>query len=232
MKKQILVLAFLVYAAVVQAQVSKNFIDQNYIEVTGVAYKEVVPDEIYFNVQINEKDNKGKESVDKLEKEMLSKLESLGLNIKEDVTLNDLSSNFKFYFIKRTDIFASKEYSVKVNSASLAGKVINGLTSIGISNVTLDRLEYSKEEELKLEVKRMAILNAKEKANLLVGALNQQLGKALHIQEFDNPRVFRPQIMEMNVRAKAAFDTEAVEPHFEFDKIRVDASIQVKFAIN
>lgn len=232
MKKQILVLAFHVYAAVVQAQVSKNFIDQNYIEVTGVAYKEVVPDEIYLNVQINEKDNKGKESVDKLEKEMLSKLESLGLNIKEDVTLNDLGSNFKFYFIKRTDIFASKEYSVKVNSASLAGKVINGLTSIGISNVTLDRLEYSKEEELKLEVKRMAILNAKEKANLLVGALNQQLGKALHIQEFDNPRVFRPQIMEMNVRAKAAFDTEAVEPHFEFDKIRVDASIQVKFAIN
>ena len=232
MKKQIFTLALLLASIVTQAQVSKNFIDQNYIEVTGVAFKEVVPDEIYLNVEINEKDNKGKESVEKLEKEMLSKLQSLGVNTKEDVTLNDLGSNFKFYFIKRTDIFASKEYSIKVNNASLAGKVINGLTSIGISNVTLERVEYSKEEELKLEVKKMAILNAKEKASLLVETLDQELGKALHIQEYDNPRVYRPQIMEMKVRATAALDAEAVEPQFEFDKIRVDASIQVKFAIN
>lgn len=231
MKKQILILAFLLVAALVKAQDSKNFIDQNYIEVTGVAYKEVVPDEIYLTVQINEKDNKGRESLDKLEREMLTKLQSLGIDTKEDVMLNDLTSNFKFYILKRTDIFASKEYTVKVNNAALAGKVISGLSEIGISNVGLDRVEYSKEEELKMEVKRLAILNAKEKANLLVGALDQQVGKALHIQEFDNPRVYRPQAMEMKVRGTSSLDAQAA-PEFEFDKIRVDASIQVKFAID
>lgn len=231
MKKQILILAFLFIAAVVQAQDSKNFIDQNYIEVTGVAYKEVVPDEIYLTVQINEKDNKGKESLEKLERDMLAKLKSLGIDTKQDVMLNDLTSNFKFFFLKRTDIFTSKEYTVKVNNAGLAGKVISGLSDIGISNVALDRVEYSKEEELKMEVKRMAILNAKEKANLLVGALDQQVGKALHIQEFDNPRVYRPQVMEMKVRGASSLDAQA-QPEFDFDKIRVDASIQVKFAID
>ena len=74
MKKHILLFALLLVAAIVQAQDSKNFIDQNYIEVTGVAYKEVVPDEIYLTVQINEKDNKGKESLEKLEREMLANL--------------------------------------------------------------------------------------------------------------------------------------------------------------
>lgn len=232
MKKQILILAFLLAATVVKAQDSKNFIDQNYIEVTGVAYKEVVPDEIYLAVQINEKDNKGKESLEKLERDMLAKLKSLGIDTKQDVMLNDLTSNFKFYFLKRTDIFASKEYTVKVNSAALAGKVISGLSEIGISNIGLDRVEYSKEEELKLEVKKMAILNAKEKAGLLVEALDQQLGKALHIQEFDNPRVYRPQMMEMKVRGVESFDEANAAPEFDFDKIRVDATIQVKFAIN
>lgn len=231
MKKQILILAFLLVAAVVQAQ-DKNFIDQNYIEVTGVAYKEVVPDEIYLVVQINEKDNKGRESLDKLEREMLSKLQSLGIDTKEDVMLNDLTSNFKFYFLKRTDIFASKEYTVKVNNAALAGKVISGLSDIGISNVGLDRVAYSKEDDLKLEVKKMAILNAKEKAGLLVGALDQQVGKALHIQEFESPRVYRAQAMEMKIRGVGALEDAQADPEFEFDKIKVEATIQVKFAID
>ncbi|WP_420385107.1 SIMPL domain-containing protein [Roseivirga sp.] len=233
MKKQILILALLLVVAVVQAQDSKNFIDQNYIEVTGVAYKEVVPDEIFLTVEINEKDNKGKESLERLERDMLAKLKSLGINTKEDVMLNDLTSNFKFYFLKKTDIFSSKEYTVKVNNAALAGKVISGLSEIGISNIGLNRVEYSKLEELKLEVKRMAILNAKGKANMLVEALDQQLGKALHIQEFDNPRVYRPQIMEMKVRDAESWNpSNAATPEFEFDKIRIDATIQVKFAID
>ncbi|NVK84291.1 MAG: SIMPL domain-containing protein [Cytophagia bacterium] len=231
MKKQILILAFLLVAALVQAQDSKNFIDQNYIEVTGVAYKEVVPDEIYLNIQINEKDSKGKESLADVEQRMLAKLEELGIDLKEQVTLNDLASNFQFYLLKRTDIFASKEYTVKVDSAALAGDVITGMADIGISNVSLDRVSYSKEEELKMEVKLMAIRNAKEKANLLVGALDQQVGKALHIQEFDNPRVYRPQAMEMKVRGTSSLDAQAA-PEFEFDKLRVDATIQVKFAID
>lgn len=230
MKKHIILLAFILLTAAVKAQDSKNFIDQNYIEVTGVAYKEVVPDEIYLNVQINEKDNKGKESLEKLERDMFAKLQSLGIDTKQNVMLNDLTSNFKFYFLKRTDIFASKEYTVKVNSAALAGKVISGLSEIGISNIGLDRVEYSKEEELKLEVKKMAILNAKAKAGLLVETLDRQLGKALHIQEFDNPRVYRPQVMEMRVKGASSFDDEV--PEFDFDKIRVDATIQVKFAID
>lgn len=233
MKKQILIIALLLVAAFVQAQDSKNFIDQNYIEVTGVAYKEVVPDEIYLTVEINEKDNKGKESLERLEKDMLAKLKSLGINTKEDVILNDLTSNFKFYFLKRTDIFASKEYTVKVNNAALAGKVISELSEIDISNIGLNRVEYSKLEELKLEVKRMAILNAKGKAGMLVEALDQQLGKALHIQEFDNPRVYRPQIMEMKVRDAESWNpSNAATPELEFDKIRIEATIQVKFAID
>lgn len=232
MKKHIILFALFFVAAIAQAQVSKNFIDQNYIEITGVAYKEVVPDEIYLNVQINEKDNKGKESLEKLERDMLDKLNSLGIDTKEDVSLNDLTSNFKFYFLKRTDVFAAKEYTVKVGSAALAGQVISGLSNLGISNISLNRVEYSKEEELKLEVKKMAILNAKQKGTLLVEALDQQLGKAIHIQEYDNPRAYRAQTMEMKVRGAAAMDNQEIAPEFEFDKIRVDATIQVKFAIN
>lgn len=231
MKKQILILALLLVAAIVQAQ-DKNFIDQNYIEVTGVAYKEVVPDEIYLNIQINEKDSKGKESLADVEQRMLAKLEEIGIDLKEQVTLNDLASNFQFYLLKRTDIFASKEYTVKVGSAALAGDVITGMADIGISNVSLDRVSYSKEEELKMEVKLMAIRNAKEKANLLVNAVDRQLGTVLHIQDFDNPVINRNVAYEMKIRGNtsALYGSRAAQ-NIDFDKLRVDTTIQVKFAI-
>lgn len=230
MKKQILILAFLLISAAVQAQDSKNFIDQNYIEVTGIAYKEVVPNEIYLKVRIDEKDNKGKESLEELERKMLKKLESLGIDLEEQVKLNDLASNFQFYFLKRTDIFASKEYTIEVNTGAKAGELIAALSELGIANVNLDRVAYSDEEGLKLEVKALAVKNAKLKATSLANALNQTIGKAIHIQEYDSPRMYMSDAIEMKVREGGPMNTAA--PEIAFEKIRIDANVQVKFILN
>ena len=65
MKKTIVLAAALLIAAGASAQ-EKNFLDKPYIEVTGKADMEVTPDEIYVRIVINEKDNKGKVSVEHL----------------------------------------------------------------------------------------------------------------------------------------------------------------------
>tara|TARA_B100000965_G_C19523840_1_gene727803 strand:+ start:463 stop:1224 length:762 start_codon:yes stop_codon:yes gene_type:complete len=233
MKKYTISLIFLFAAFLVQAQDSKNFIDQNYIEVTGVAFKEVTPDEIYLSVQLNEKDNKGKESLETLERKMLRTLEKLGIDLKEQVTLKDLTSNFQFYFLRRTDVFASKEYTVQVKTAAQAGEVISHLADIGISNIGLERVSYSKEDELKMEVKLMALTNARQKASMLVNALDRQLGTVLHIQDYDNPGISRPRAYEMKIDANsdALYGSRAADA-IAFDKLRVETSIQVKFAID
>ena len=49
--------ALLVITLSLPAQ-EKNFIDQNYIEITASAEKEVSPNEIYISITIDEKDNK------------------------------------------------------------------------------------------------------------------------------------------------------------------------------
>jgi len=231
MKKQILILALFFVVALVKGQDSKNFIDQNYIEVTGIAYKEVVPDEIYLKIRIDEKDNKGRESIQSLERKMLRRLESIGIDIDKQVKLNDFSSNFQFYFLKRTDVFESKEYTIQVSTGAKAGEVITELSDMGISNVTLDRVAYSDEEGLKLEVKALAIKNAKMKAASLAGALDQTIGRAIHIQEYDSPRMFRSNNMEMKVRGAGSMNDQSL-PEVGFEKIRVDASVQVKFILN
>jgi uncharacterized protein YggE len=128
-------------------------------------------------------------------------------------------------------VFESKEYTIQVSTGAKAGEVITELSDMGISNVTLDRVAYSDEEGLKLEVKALAIKNAKMKAASLAEALDQTIGKAIHIQEYDSPRMFRSNNMEMKVRGVGSMNDQSL-PEVGFEKIRVDASVQVKFILN
>lgn len=59
MKKMFLTVSIVLMAIALLAQ-EKNFIDQNYIEITGRAEREVAPDEICLNITIKEKDNNEK----------------------------------------------------------------------------------------------------------------------------------------------------------------------------
>ena len=56
MKLTTLVLCLFLSWGISRAQTGeKNFIDQNYIEVTGTAEMEIVPDEIYLKIVLSEK---------------------------------------------------------------------------------------------------------------------------------------------------------------------------------
>ncbi|MDP4206633.1 MAG: SIMPL domain-containing protein, partial [Bacteroidota bacterium] len=159
MKKIIFTLALLILTTLVFGQ--KNFIDTNYIEVTGKAEIEITPDLIYLKVLLNEKDNKNKISVSDLEEKMVEKLKEIGIDVSKSLQIKDLSSNFKFYFLTKNEIFLSKEYQILVNNGETAGKVLIGLEKIGISNVSIDKVDYSKMEDIRKEVKINAIKAAK-----------------------------------------------------------------------
>ena len=121
----------------------KNFIDKPYIEVDGKADTLVVPNRIYLEVLITEKDTKGKKSVEDLESEMFIKLKEIGVDVNKNVYMKDMASNFKKYFLKATDIQKSKSYSLLVYDATETMKVFIGLEELGISNVTIEKTEHS-----------------------------------------------------------------------------------------
>jgi uncharacterized protein len=212
------------------AQDTKNFIDQNYIEVTGKAELEIVPDEIYIQILINETDYKGKESLEILEKNMLKKLQEIGIDLKKDFAVKDISSNFKNYLLKKTDIFTSKEYQLIVHTAPIAGRVFRELEALGISNISIIKVDNSEMEKYKKEVKVNAIKIGKENAVSLAEAIGQTIGKALYIRE--NEPFFPMQANTMMVRAKgAAMDESYSEPDLEFEKIKLEYSVQVFFEL-
>lgn len=165
---------------------SKNYIDQPYVETSAYVDTFIVPDKIYISIDLKESDSKNKKSIEELELLLVAKLKEIGINTTQDLSVNDLSSNFRRYIFKGVNVLKNKNFILIVNSASLAGKVFAELESIDISNVRIIKTEYSKREELLLELKSMAVKKAKDNAIALVKPLNQKIGNAMYITDNNN----------------------------------------------
>jgi uncharacterized protein len=209
----------------------KNFIDQNYLEVFGKAEKEIAPNEIYLRINISESDNKGKESLELLEKNMLLKLESLGIDLKKQLVLKDMSSNFRNYWLKKQDIFTAKEYELVVYKASTAGKVFRELESLGISNMDIVRVDHSELDSLRNILKSEAIEKSRETAEMLTAPLKQKVGRALFIRENEPFMPYRATENMMMKVLGVSLDQNYQEPELEFEKIKIEYSVQVYYLL-
>ncbi len=213
---------------------TKNFIDLPYIETSAKVDTLVTPDRIYLDILITEKDTKGKISVEELEIKMGEKLKSLGIAIDKQLTLNDLSSNYKKYFLKPQEIQKSKNYTLVVYNAKVAGKVIIGLEEIEIANVSLDKTAFSKTEEMILTLKGKAIVKAKNQAIAITKPLNQRVGNAIYISDYNtmtdmlNGRVAGIRIRGM-ASLKAVNEFEPID--IEFEKIKIETEVRATFKL-
>ena len=235
MKNIFFALTILISTTVFGQNGEKNFIDHNYMEVTGKAEMEITPDEIYLKILINEKDFKNKSLIE-IENLMIAKLQEIGIDPKKEIAIKDIASNFKYYLLLKTDILLVKEYQVLVHDGKTAGKVIIELQKLGISNVKIDRIDNSKLTEFRKEVKINAIKAAQEKAKSMALAINQDIGRAIFVRELENNyyNSLQGKVAGIQIRGLANSTTSVsnnLEPDIEFEKINLDYSILVRFEL-
>jgi len=231
MKKLYSAFVCVVFTSAVMSQ-SKNFLDIPYLETSAKVDTLVTPDKIYLNITIQEKDSKGRKSVEEQENKMAQSLKSLGINIDKQLTIKDLASNYKKYFLRSKEVLKSKQYSLLVYDGLTAGKVMAALEDLDIANTYLEKTEYSKMDELELTLKSRAVKKAKQKANALTKPLGQKVGMAIHI--IDNSQPYYQRYNQPNIRMKAMAmeDTGSPEPlDIGFEQIRVESTVNVKFKI-
>ncbi|MEN6569354.1 MAG: SIMPL domain-containing protein [Rikenellaceae bacterium] len=224
--------ALLVITLSLPAQ-EKNFIDQNYIEITASAEKEVSPNEIYISITIEEKDNKNNNSLEKQERDMFSRLKTLGIDLEKEMQVKDMETQLQEYFLKKNSVVTSKSYQLKINSTDLLFKVFKELEKMSIPNVNIIRTDVSDKESIKNDVMIIAINKAKQRAELLANSLGRKLGKAIYIQHSEG-------YMRGNVVRNLAAGTKMMDineeeiysgPNLSFSKISFNQTVYVKFAL-
>jgi len=233
--KNLLTSIFILFICVEQnfAQ-TKNFIDQPYIETRAKLDTLITPDRIYLNIIITEKDTKGKISVEALESKMESKFKSMGIDTENNLTLNDLASNFKKYFLKQQDVLKVKSYTLMIGDAVTAGKVIIALEELDISNVSIDRTEFSKIDDLKLQLKSKVMLKAKKQADALSQPLGQKVGKAIFISDLSNNirNSLQGRVSGVQIRGYSAMKENNIAPaNIQFEKIKIESEVNVMFML-
>lgn len=231
MKK--LLLSILVLAAAaspVFAQFQEAY--PSYIQVNGRAEMEVVPDEFYLSIVINERESKGKISVESQQREMIAALKRLGIDTDRQLKMANLSNEF----FKRGSGVATAKYQLQVGSAGEVAQVCAALDAIGIVNVGMLRVTHSKIDEYKQQVRLGAIRDARRAAAEMAGAIDQRIGKCFYI--YDSNSDVMPRLYDNTVvmRAKAtgyAEDAleELAEETPEFKTIKLQYNVQAKFVL-
>ncbi len=213
---------------------SKNFIDQPFLETEVELDTLLIPDRVYLTITLSETDNRNRKSTEELENSMNSVLKSLNIDTERDLSLLDLTSEFKRYFLGGQNVLKVKMYSLLVRDAVTAGKVISELEKVEISNVSIEKAEYSKESEVILDLKSKAIFKSKEYAETMTKPLNQKVGKAIFISDISSvSNQLQGNMSGIYVRgASNNYGARATEPIvIEFKKIRFTSKVTVKFII-
>ncbi len=213
---------------------TKNFIDQPFLETEAEVDTLITPDKIYLTIILNEKDNRDRKSTEELENSMQRVLKSLNIDTENNLALLDFSSGFKKYFMSGQKVLKSKMYSLIVNDAVTAGKILAGLEREDISNVSISKTEYSKSKQLLLKLKSKAVLKAKLNAESMVVPLNQKIGKAIFISDLNSISYqLQGKVAGVQIRgASSIYGNRESEPlMIDFEKIKFSAKVNVKFTI-
>ena len=199
-------------------------------QVTGRAEKELTPDEFYLQIVINERDSKGKISVESQQRDMVAVLRKLGVDVEKQLKMANLSSEF---FKKNTSVAMAK-YQLQLGSSGEVAKVWQALDDLGIWNISILKVTHSQLDKYKQEVRLEAMRNARESAQEMAGAIGQTIGKCFYIYDSNSnvlPVMYDNAVLMRSAKAAADAESAAEEDPLEFKTIKLEYGVQAKFVL-
>lgn len=154
------------------------------ISVTGSAEMDIIPDEIYIQVDLREYNKKN-------EKMELETIKTNFLNACRNISIPDSTISIASYegynynywqWRKRKrdpNMFASISYQIKLKDSKKMDELIDGLDDEATYNFQIIKTSHSAIQELRRQLKIQAVKAAKEKGIYLTESINEKLGEAL-----------------------------------------------------
>jgi uncharacterized protein YggE len=215
---------------------SQNIDTRKKIEVTGSAEAEVTPDIIYISMSLKEYfrdgSNKKKVEIEDLERQLQTAVTKAGIP-QEHFTINNISSYTDYWTKKKSaEFLARKQYRIKVTDLTKFNEIMSAVDPKGIEYSSIESYDYSKIDQLKMDLKIKALQAAKDKANKLITSIGGSLGSPLDIQEINNEYYPQP-IYRANtmMKAEAAMDSGSAMPDIDFKKIKLTYQMRTVFEI-
>lgn len=229
MKKAVLIL-LTIFVTVTQAQEMKPIPT---INVSGEGKIKIAPDEALISISV---ETKGTNVAD-VKKENDIKMDAiLKLIKKSNIAKADyqtqrvaLNPNYD-YEKKKSNFIAVQTLQVLLRDLSQYDVLIEGLVETGINRIDNVLFQSSKIKQLQSDARKLAIKDAKAKAEDFVSVLGQKVGKAITIS--DNSSNYNPPpIMYSSMKTMAMSDGAAPRETLAIGEIEIIANVSVSFIL-
>lgn len=193
MNTKILTLSLILSFQISFAQINNKELVR-YIEVTGSAEMEVDPDEIRFEIGIQEywaeefepgmeyKDYVTKIPIEKIENEFMNELKELGVQ-DEQIILENVGRQWRS---GGKDFRKSKSIIIIIKDFNQINQLLLNVKTRGVNYMQIAELKNKDITEFRKKVKIEAIKAAKEKATYLLESLGDSIGQVISVVEINS----------------------------------------------
>lgn len=228
MKKVILILGIL-FMTMSYAQEQKQV---PMINVSGVGNVKVAPDQASISISVETKGVKAevvKQENDKKMEAILKFIKKLNI-AKEDYQTQRVSLNPNYdYQKKKINYIATQSVQILLKDMSKYDEMMEGVVNEGVNRIDNVEFKSSKMIQLQSDARKLAVKEAKAKAEDLVSVLGQKVGKAILIS--DNSQTYNPQIMYSMNKAMAIDGIEDSREILAVGEIEITANVIVSFVL-
>ena len=223
--KYLMIISIALIASTVQAQTTKS----KTIEIQGYAERTVTPDEIYVRITLKEYKSGSKViSMNSLESGVVKAIKKMDIDTDNLTVDNIYGYNWNWKKKKPGEYLATKSFRLKLADVKRVNDLIDKLDPEGLNSINLAEVSHSNIDAIKMELKAQALKNAKKKAAFLLGAIDEQLGSAVEIQEVN----YGYQQAAYARSAYRAVESDAnYKSNLEFKSIDIKSEFRVVFEI-
>ncbi len=211
----------------------------NYIEVIGVAEKQIEPDRIELTITFNEKENVKKQSDFIKIENQLKNLMSTHSIPESNLIINQLFASSQYYSYSEkqsSKIRFSKVYKLIFDSSTSPDTLIFDLFEIGADNVNLSKLESDQLDNTRQMALKEALETARQKALLISNQMDVDLGTVIQIREISPEYNMRS--VDYGRNLSSSFAPESYFSHsglnwqgLGIEKIELRCVVNVRFQI-
>jgi hypothetical protein len=202
------------------------------ISVTGEAKIKVVPDQATISATVETKGNDAKEVKQKNDQKIEAVLKIIKkMNLAPaDYRTQRVALNPQYdYEKKKTSYNATQTIEIIVRDLTKYDELMEGIVNQGINKIDNVVFQSSKLAQYESEARKMAMKDAKLKAEDYISVLGQKIGKAMTIS--DNSQSYQPQAVYSRMKTMEMSDVAEVRETLAVGEITISANVNVSFIL-
>lgn len=203
------------------------------ISVSGEGKVKVIPDQATVSVSVETKGNVAKE----VKKENDEKIDAVLKLIKKmnlapaDYRTQRVSLNPQYdYEKKKTSYNATQTIEITVRDLNKYDELMEGLVNQGVNRIDNVLFQSSKLAQYESDARKLAMKDAKHKAEDYVSVLGQKVGRAMTIT--DNTQSYTPQPVYARFKTMSAMESDSAQREtLAVGEITIIANVSVNFIL-